>query len=62
MDRFQKIGVIGGGAWGTALAQSACLAERDVTLWARESETVDTINHHNENKKFLPGIALSSQT
>ena len=32
-----KIGVIGGGAWGTALAQVAAHEGRDVVLWARES-------------------------
>ena len=34
MNRFQSIGVIGAGAWGTALAQAAASAGRDVTLWA----------------------------
>ena len=39
-----SIGVIGGGAWGTALAQVLAKGERDVTLWAREPEVVKSIN------------------
>ena len=39
-----KIGVIGGGAWGTALAQVAAARRRDVLLWAREPEVVEAIN------------------
>jgi glycerol-3-phosphate dehydrogenase (NAD(P)+) len=56
--RFQSIGVIGAGAWGTALAQVAARAGRDVTLWAREAELIPGINEKKENALFLPGIAL----
>ena len=55
---LQRVGVLGGGAWGTALAQSARRAGRDVTLWAYESETVSEINAHHTNKVYLPGVAL----
>ena len=41
---FDSVGVIGGGAWGTALAQTLRLAGRDVRLWAREPEVVAEIN------------------
>ena len=54
-----KIGVIGGGAWGTALAQVAAHGGRDVTLWAREAEVVASINAAHRNDAFLKGIALS---
>jgi len=54
-----KIGVIGGGAWGTALAQVAAHGGRDVLLWAREAEVVAAINDARVNDAFLPGIALS---
>jgi glycerol-3-phosphate dehydrogenase (NAD(P)+) len=54
-----KIGVIGGGAWGTALAQVAARGERAVTLWAREPEVVAAINAEHENATFLPGVPLS---
>jgi len=54
----QRIGIIGGGAWGTALAVTARRAGRDVTLWARETEVVAAINERHENPLFLPGIAI----
>jgi len=50
--------VVGAGAWGTALAQVAAKAGRSVTLWARESEVVASVNGSHENTTFLPGIAL----
>ncbi len=55
---FQHIGILGGGAWGTALAMSAHRAGRDVTLWAYEFETVSEINAHHTNRVYLPGVAL----
>src|SRR5690554_6172111 len=55
---IQSIGVVGGGAWGTALAQTARLAGRDVTLWAREPEVVADINERHVNALFLPGVPL----
>ncbi len=54
-----KIGVIGGGAWGTALAQVAAHGGRDVILWAREGAVVESINAAHENTLFLAGVALS---
>ncbi|MBP2513910.1 NAD(P)H-dependent glycerol-3-phosphate dehydrogenase [Sphingomonas sp. PvP018] len=54
-----KIGVIGGGAWGTALAQVAAHEGRDVILWAREPAVVDSINATHANALFLAGVALS---
>ena len=58
MTRYDHIGVIGAGAWGTALAQTAARAGRDVTLWAYEADVVDAINTRRENAAFLPGVAL----
>lgn len=55
---MRRIAVIGGGAWGTALACVAARAGRDVVLWAREAETVTAINRRHENPVFLPGIAV----
>ena len=49
-----KIGVIGGGAWGTALAQVASSAGEDVLLWALEAEVVASINGAHENALYLP--------
>ncbi len=54
-----NIGVIGGGAWGSALAQSMASDGSAVTLWARESDVATAINQRHENPKFLPGIALN---
>lgn len=56
---FERIGVIGAGAWGTALAQVAAGAGRDVLLWARETEVVEAINTRHENPVFLAGAKLS---
>lgn len=55
---MQSIGVVGGGAWGTALAATAHRAGRDVTLWAREEEVVASINQSGRNGLFLPDIEL----
>lgn len=56
--QLQSVGVIGGGAWGTALAQCLCAAGRDVLLWARDPSVVADINARHENGKRLPGIKL----
>lgn len=58
MKQTQTIGVIGGGAWGTALAQVQASAGRNVTLWAREPAVVKAINNDGENTPFLPGVEL----
>jgi glycerol-3-phosphate dehydrogenase (NAD(P)+) len=55
---MRRVGVIGGGAWGTALAQVAARAGLEPTLWAREVEVVAGINETHENPLFLPGVAL----
>jgi glycerol-3-phosphate dehydrogenase (NAD(P)+) len=52
------IGVVGAGAWGTALAQVAAKAGQQVTLWALEPEVVTTIQECHENTAFLPGVIL----
>lgn len=56
--QIDSVGIIGGGAWGTALAQSLRRAGRDVLLWAREAEVVEDINGRHANDTFLPGVAL----
>jgi glycerol-3-phosphate dehydrogenase (NAD(P)+) len=55
---LQCVGIVGGGAWGTALAVAARRAGRDVLIWAREPETVAAINETHCNDVFLPSIAL----
>lgn len=56
--QLQKIGIVGGGAWGTALAAVARRASRDVLLWAHEPETVAAINETHTNPIYLPGVDL----
>jgi glycerol-3-phosphate dehydrogenase (NAD(P)+) len=56
---FDRLGVLGGGAWGTALAQVSASSGRDTLLWAREPEVVEAINSNHENTAFLAGQKLS---
>ena len=58
-ERFSSVGVIGAGAWGTALAQVATFAGHRVLLQARESEVVDSVNARHRNDIFLKGVDLS---
>ena len=53
-----KIGIIGAGAWGTALAVTVAGKSDDVLIWAFEQETIKNINNRHENPDFLPGIAI----
>jgi glycerol-3-phosphate dehydrogenase (NAD(P)+) len=55
---IDSVGIIGGGAWGTALAQAMRRAGRDVVLWAREPDVIAAINARHVNETFLPGVAL----
>lgn len=57
---MQRFGIIGGGAWGTALAQVLRRAGREVVLWAREAEVVEAVNRARENPLFLPGVKLEA--
>jgi glycerol-3-phosphate dehydrogenase (NAD(P)+) len=53
-----KLGIVGGGAWGTALAQVAATGGRETMLWALEPEVVDAVNARHENPVYLAGIPL----
>lgn len=53
------IGVVGAGAWGTALAQMLAVDGRDVLLWAREPELVEAVNATHRNPLFLPSTRLA---
>lgn len=57
-QRQTRIGIVGAGAWGTALAQVMAAAGREVILWAREPEVVEAIDSERENKQFLSGVTL----
>lgn len=58
---LERLGVVGGGAWGTALAQIGAARDRPVLIWAREPEVVESINSGRENSLFLPGRKLHEQ-
>jgi glycerol-3-phosphate dehydrogenase (NAD(P)+) len=53
-EDWKTVGIVGAGAWGTALAQ-VC---GRVTIWARELEVVDSINSTRTNPLFLPNVTL----
>jgi len=55
---FRSIAVIGGGAWGTALAHLCAQNNVETVLWAREREVADAVNQRRENEAFLPGVIL----
>ncbi|UEM03772.1 NAD(P)-dependent glycerol-3-phosphate dehydrogenase [Skermanella rosea] len=55
---FARVGVIGAGAWGTAIALAALRAGRDAVLWAREPDVVEAMRRRRENTRYLPGIPL----
>lgn len=59
MTSYAKFGVVGGGAWGTALAQLLAAEGAPVSLWAREADVVQAINAEHRNPLFLPGASLS---
>lgn len=59
--KLDNIGVIGGGAWGTAMAQVIASDGSDVLLWAREAQVVETINQEHSNPLFLPVLPLSER-
>ena len=55
---FQSVGIIGAGAWGTALAVTSHRAGRDVVIWAYEPETAADIARNHRNQVYLPGVSL----
>ncbi len=55
-----KVALLGGGSWGTSVA-SLVAKNTEVSLWARDSETVAEINELHTNEKYLPGAKLPSR-
>ncbi len=55
-----KIGIIGAGAYGTALAKAFSSHGRDVEIWARSKQIVEEINTHHTNKRYTGGSSLPS--
>lgn len=58
-DPKYPIGIVGGGAWGTALASVMAQIHPQVLIWAREEDVVNTINETRENSLFLSGFTLA---
>lgn len=56
--QFNSAAIIGGGAWGTALASLVSANGVDAIIWALEPETAASINERRENALFLPGVRL----
>lgn len=54
-----QVGVVGAGAWGTALAQALASDGSEVLLWAREPELVREINEDRRNSTYLPSASLA---
>ncbi|MEM8616518.1 MAG: NAD(P)H-dependent glycerol-3-phosphate dehydrogenase [Pseudomonadota bacterium] len=68
MAQFTRIGILGAGAWGTALAVNALqrpangkpakATDPDVKIWAREADVAQALNAGEGNPVYLPGLAL----
>jgi glycerol-3-phosphate dehydrogenase (NAD(P)+) len=60
LNRVHHIGVVGGGAWGTALACLARRADRRVTVWSRDPAISTAIVQQRANPVYLPGMTLDA--
>lgn len=56
-----KVAVLGGGAWGTALALTSLRGGNQTTFWMRDADAVRAVNERHENPGYLPGIALDAE-
>ncbi|MET0252310.1 MAG: NAD(P)H-dependent glycerol-3-phosphate dehydrogenase [Novosphingobium sp.] len=56
--RTLRVGLLGGGSWGTTVA-SVVANNAPTVLWARSAETVADINDRRANERYLPGCKLS---
>jgi glycerol-3-phosphate dehydrogenase (NAD(P)+) len=56
-----RVGVIGAGAWGTALANLLASKGEEVVIWAFEPEVADQINNYKDNRAYLPGAYLDER-
>ncbi|MBS3872886.1 MAG: NAD(P)-dependent glycerol-3-phosphate dehydrogenase [Firmicutes bacterium] len=57
-NRQRRIGIVGAGGWGTALAKVAAHNSRSVHLWVREAKLREEIALHGRNELYLPGVQL----
>lgn len=56
-----KVGVIGGGSWGTALARELALKNIDTTMYIRDEAQMEVFTSTSYNKKYLPNVKLPEQ-
>jgi glycerol-3-phosphate dehydrogenase (NAD(P)+) len=56
-----KVGVVGAGAWGTALANALARAGREVLLWGRDAQALVDVAQARENTRHLPGVPLEAR-
>jgi glycerol-3-phosphate dehydrogenase (NAD(P)+) len=54
-----KIGFVGSGSWGTALAQVVCDNGHDALIWGRTLDEIVDISRYHQNEKYFPGIRLN---
>jgi glycerol-3-phosphate dehydrogenase (NAD(P)+) len=57
---MKRIAILGGGAWGTALALTAARTGHEAQLWARNANIVDVVNLRSENPDYLPGVKFDA--
>ena len=58
MEKKLRVALLGGGSWGTTVA-SLTARNCPTTMWARDTHSVDDINKHHRNEKYLPGATLN---
>ena len=58
---MRKVGVVGAGAFGTALAISVASQNNNVILWGRSQAQMKEIKYLNENSRFLPNIKIPNE-
>lgn len=54
MSQIQKVGIVGAGSWGTALAMLLAEKAQQVILWGRDPKMAAEINHKRYNRLYLP--------
>ena len=59
--KSKNISVLGGGSWGTVLANLASSNKHNVTLWMRDSSVVEEVNKSKRNSKYLPELKLEGK-
>src|SRR5690554_7231694 len=55
---MKTVGIIGGGAWGSAIGKILAESGHKVDIWVLEKDVVKSINDQHENTRYLPGVSL----